>query len=526
MLSAHSITNENPNTFIISRTEIKSAIDKLKANKTDGEQQLWSDHIKLARNVIAIHIARLMTAMLIHGYSCKELSIATINSLIKNPHADKCSSDNYRGISLCSCITKLYDIVLLKQYEHCFVTSELQYAFKKQHSTNMCTLMLKDVVSYHLYRNTNVYSCFIDASKAFDRVKYDKLFETLINRGVPYTVIRLLMEQYTHQKICTKWGHATSAYFSASNGIKQGSVASPILFTVYIDELLQRLEKSKIGCHVGHEYFGALGYADDLTLLCPSITGLQSMVDICTTFAKEFDIKFNPDKSVCLAFTKYQLGTRDYNITIDGKKLKWQNNVLYLGNYLNSDLNDDMDIHKKKCVFIGRSNQVITDFRSIQRNICSRLFNTYCCYYNGAEAWDLRNKSLNGINVAWNKAIRRIWGLPRNSRTFMLPSIGENVPPIDAIIKRVYRLIVQNNSYNSKFMYLLKNAKFDSRSLIGTNMRVACHFRQRDSVSGDRVWRVCVARELCRALSDTERVYVEGFDDAELNEILDYVSTL
>ena len=75
-------------------------------------------------------------------------------------------------------------------------------------------------------------------------------------------------------------------------------------------------------------------------------------------------------------------------------------------------------------------------------------------------------------------------------------------------------------------MYLLKNAKFDSRSLIGTNMRVACHFRQRDSVSGDRVWRVCVARELCRALSDTERVYVEGFDDAELNEILDYVSTL
>ena len=196
---------------------------------------------------------------------------------------------------------------------------------------------------------------------------------------------------------------------------------------------------------------------------------------------------------------------------------------MYLGNYLNSNLNDDFEIHKKKCIFIGRANQVITDFRSIQRNICTKLLNTYCCYFNGAEAWDLRNKSVQ-TNTAWNKAIRRVWGLPRNSRICILPSIGENVPPIDNIIKRVHRLIVKNNTCNSKFMYLLQNAGYDPRCLIGTNLRVLCHFKPCGTVPADRVWRVHVAKELCKVLSGTECMSVEGFDETELNEILDYVS--
>ena len=66
-----------------------------------------------------------------------------------------------------------------------------------------------------------------------------------------------------------------------------GGVLSPILFNVYFDEMLQRLQDHDIDCHVGTKSVGVHGYADDLTLMSPSVWGLQKAVDICNNFALE-----------------------------------------------------------------------------------------------------------------------------------------------------------------------------------------------------------------------------------------------
>ncbi len=64
------------------------------------------------------------------------------------------------------------------------------------------------------------------------------------------------------------------------------------------------LKKNDIGCHVGSHFCGAFGYADDIMLLSPSVSGLQNMLDCCSEFASTYNVKFNPSKSKCITFSQ------------------------------------------------------------------------------------------------------------------------------------------------------------------------------------------------------------------------------
>ena len=74
-------------------------------------------------------------------------------------------------------------------------------------------------------------------------------------------------------------------YFQLLNGVKQGGVLSAKLFTLYIDGLFTEIKQSGYGCHINNTYMGALSYADDIILSCPSIRGLNRMIKICSFFA-------------------------------------------------------------------------------------------------------------------------------------------------------------------------------------------------------------------------------------------------
>ena len=87
------------------------------------------------------------------------------------------------------------------------------------------------------------------------------------------------------------WNSHVSDYFSISNGVKQGGVISPVMFNLYLDSLLISLKQSGLGCHINETYMGALGYADNITLTCPSLYGLNSMLYI-----------FNTKKTTCIKY--------------------------------------------------------------------------------------------------------------------------------------------------------------------------------------------------------------------------------
>ena len=156
----------------------------------------------------------------------------------------------------------------------------------------MCSFMVLETIEYYKSKGSNAHVLLLDASKAFDRVDYIKLFEKLMRKGMCPLTVRLLLNMYIKQKLQVKWNNHKSSKFSVTNGVRQGGVLSPFLFSVYMDELLVTLKNNGVGCHMGHHYVGAFGYADDIILLCPSLQGMREMVKICEDYATRYNILF------------------------------------------------------------------------------------------------------------------------------------------------------------------------------------------------------------------------------------------
>ena len=164
------------------------------------------------------------------------------------------------------------------------------------HLTDMCIFTLKSVIKYYSQQRTSVYSCFLDVSKAFDRVNHWTLFNKLIIRKVPLLIVRIFW--YCNQEMCINWGQSTSCFFTVSNGGRQCVILSPRLFAVYVDDSSKQLSDARSGYFIGHQCINHVMYSDDICLLAPSALLLQKLLEMCYDFSQDNDIIFNSLKSV------------------------------------------------------------------------------------------------------------------------------------------------------------------------------------------------------------------------------------
>ena len=132
---------------------------------------------------------------------------------------------------------------MLDRIEMYVNTNPNQFGFKRKHGTDQCIYVLKEIFNLYRRLNGSVFVCFLDASKAFDRVNHRTLFKQLGARGVPGYILRILIYWYKNQDMCIRWGDAYSAKFKVTNGVRQGGILSPCIFNVYVDELSEELKK-------------------------------------------------------------------------------------------------------------------------------------------------------------------------------------------------------------------------------------------------------------------------------------------
>jgi hypothetical protein len=118
----------------------------------------------------------------------------------------------------------------------------------------------------------------------------------MLDSGVPPIVVRCLMFMYQEQKGGVRWGQVRSEQFSITNGTRQGSVMSPILWAVYCDPMIKRLRKLGLGAHVAGMFMGVACFADDVILIAPCHQAMQVMLDEVENFAMENNIQFSTDR--------------------------------------------------------------------------------------------------------------------------------------------------------------------------------------------------------------------------------------
>ena len=116
-------------------------------------------------------------------------------------------------------LSKIIEKLILARYSSLLQTTENQFGFKSNSSTDLCVFSLKQLIDYYRNNESPVYLCFLDASKAFERVPHNILFSKLFERKVPHIVIRLLVYWYSTQAFTIRWNNVLSDPFTVSNGL-------------------------------------------------------------------------------------------------------------------------------------------------------------------------------------------------------------------------------------------------------------------------------------------------------------------
>ena len=141
---------------------------------------------------------------------------------------------------------------------------------------------------------------------------------------------------------------------------------SPYLFRFYVRDMIQQVTQMKVGCNIGGTMINLLCLADDMVLLAPSWSALQSLTDVLFTSAHKI-MKFNTNKTVCMVFNptvSRKVVTNNFPaFTAGNDTLKFVDRFKYLGNIVTKDLRDDEDIEREiKCLFT-RCNVLISRFK-------------------------------------------------------------------------------------------------------------------------------------------------------------------
>ena len=330
----------------IMKDEVRQAIKSMKSNKATSPDGISTEMIQRLDELDVDTITKLINDICDTGEIPEDLTKSIFIALPKKPAITECKL--HRIISLMSHATKILLKILMMQMKN-KIKPEIvdeQYGFTANKSTRNAIFILRTIIERTIEVKHNIYLCFLDYTKEFEKVKHDLLFQILEKFDIDGKDLRLLQNLYWDQKATMKVNNDIGEYINIKKGVRQGCVLSPDLFNIYGETILRNLEDMK-GVKVGDYNCNNLRYADDTVLIASTNEDLQRMVDVVSRESTKMELSLNVKKTECMSISKNK-NLPVCNLKINGKSIKQVERFNHLGSTITSDGRCDEEI-KENC---------------------------------------------------------------------------------------------------------------------------------------------------------------------------------
>ena len=416
---------------------VERIIGDIKRGKAAGLDSLTAEHLQYCHYLIHVVLAKLFNMIVYCGYvptgfGCSYTVPIPKQSGKEYSHAFKV--DDFRGISISPVISKIFEHCILGRFRRYFVTNDNQFSYKRRVGCATAVHSLRCVTDYYINNGSTVNLCALDLTKAFDRVNHHGLLLKLMDRSVPIQLLQVLEFWFLNSYTCVKWHDAFSSHFKISIGIRQGGVLSPILFNIYIDSIVTKVNTSCLGCTLKQACVSILIYADDILLIAPTVTALQFLVNTCCEELSHLAMDINRSKTVCMRIgPRYRVECS--NITVSqGQEIKWVQQFRYLGVTIVCAATFKCDFSERRRNYFRSFNAVYGRIgRTASCEVIIELIKTKClpvlCY--ACEAVPLQTRDYNSFDYVLNCTFRKIFNTKDNNVVdycrdmFKLASIAE-----------------------------------------------------------------------------------------------------
>ena len=347
--------------------EADAAIKQLQTGKAPGPDGIPAEVFKAGGETLVTHLTRMFQVFWVNGQLPRDLRDANIIHLYKNK-GDRSSCDNHRGISLLSIAGKILARIMLNRItKHILddVVSESQCGFRKQRGTVDMVFAIRQLQEKCVEQHQDLHLLFIDLTKAFDTVNRAALWAILRKLGCPPRFVQIIRSFHDGMFCRVIENGDASDPFPVSNGVKQGCVLAPTLFSLLFAQMLSAaLSQTEAGVKIYYRTDGDFFnlrrlksytkvtraivrdflFADDCALTAHSEEDLQELADCFATAAKSFGLTVSIKKTEVLRQLAPNTARPPPSITMDGNALKNVDTFKYLGSCINSAANLDDEV--------------------------------------------------------------------------------------------------------------------------------------------------------------------------------------
>lgn len=353
--------------YKINDKEILESIQGLKKGKACGLDLISNEMIKAGSSILLSPLNNLFNRILQSGHYPQSWNGSLLSPLHKG--GDITNPDKYRGISLMSCLGKLFCAVLNRRLtlfmQKNNIGSKFQCGFSENCRTSDHLLTLKTLTDKYRQNNKKLYTCFIDFKKAFDTVWRDGLFYKMLQNNIGGSFAKLIQNMYSNTYIQIKLDNKVSEPFHDNIGVKQGCMLSPSLFKLFIGDLPDCFDNECMPAKLVKESVNCLMFADDVVLISETKEGLQNALDRLDIYSKKWKLTVNTEKTKVMIFSKSGKLTVD-NFLLNNTRLDIVKTYTYLG----------IDVH------------ATGSFSNAMQTLCKKaqkaLFKLKSCIYQGS----------------------------------------------------------------------------------------------------------------------------------------------